>query len=77
MLFDNTVSCNLEAIIIKYYTSIIAHCSSWSSSPAVAFSPAQNHEIELVISLINQVPRVPAREDNLLNTQGDGYYVFQ
>lgn len=40
-----------------------------SSSPAVAFSPAQNHEIELSVALINQVPRVPAREHDRLNQQ--------
>lgn len=49
-------------------------CVSWSeaaethstvverSSPAVAFPPAQNHEIELAISLIHQVPCVPDKK---------------
>lgn len=38
----------------------------------MAFSPAQNHEIELPITLINQVPCVPARDDNMSNKQRDG-----
>lgn len=40
-----------------------------SISPAMAFSPAQNHEIELPVTLINQVPCVPAKEDKLLNRE--------
>lgn len=47
-----------------------------SISPAMAFSPAQDHEIELPIAPINQVPRVPAREDNLLKEQGDVWHIM-
>lgn len=39
-----------------------------SISPAVAFSPAQNHEIEFPITLIDQVPCVPVKEHNVKQT---------
>lgn len=48
----------------------------WSSSPAMAFSPAENHEIKLSISFINQVPGVPAKEHNLSNTQENVLYII-
>lgn len=37
----------------------------------MAFTPAQNHEIELPVTLIDQVPRVPAKEYTWLNGQED------
>lgn len=38
--------------------------------PAVAFTPAENHEIELPITLINQVPCVSAGMRNMSNVHG-------
>lgn len=38
----------------------------WRRSPAMAFSPAQNHEVKLSISPIHQVPSVPAKHHKSL-----------
>lgn len=36
-------------------------CKGESSSPAVAFTPTQDYEVELSVALIHQVPSVPAK----------------
>lgn len=33
----------------------------------MAFTPAQDNEVELAVALVNQVPCVPAKEPNMLN----------
>lgn len=47
------------------YPSFVMLVIGGNISPAVAFSPAQDHQIELPIPLIDQVPCVPAKEDSL------------
>lgn len=37
----------------------------------MALSPAQNHEVEFPIALVDQVPSVPAKEHSWLNDQQD------
>lgn len=43
--------------------------SSWHQVPAVSFTPAQNHQVELSISLIHKIPGVSGKTQETLIRQ--------
>lgn len=57
-------------------TSLFSRIFCFNISPAVAFSPAQNYEVELPIAFIHQIPCVSAKNGKKNTKNVDPFSLF-